>query len=166
MIIQVQRESGLQSRTIVLSPRQVRILGFLTSRTGKLLAAGSAVIVAFLMVEAVRVPSLMMRISQMQHTTTQLDTLQHSLGELQRRYDQVRTMMGASPHENDGAVPAGSGPSGLAFPAGSRRASAPGATPEEGVATGATGADGAASGGVGGGGGRLMAMWATQNRAQ
>lgn len=130
MIIQVQREGGLQSRTFVLSARQVRVLRFLTSRSGKLLAAGSAVIIAFLLIESIRVPALMVRISRMEHTATQLDTLEHSLSELQRRYDQVRTMMGANSHEGDGETPAGAGPSGLAIPAGSRRSAALGVQPD------------------------------------
>ncbi|MFI5249031.1 MAG: hypothetical protein ACHQTF_03655, partial [Gemmatimonadales bacterium] len=95
MIIQVQRESGLQSRTIVLSARQIRILRFIMSRSGKLLAAGVAAIIALLIVEAARVPALTGRISRMEHTTQRLDTLERSLSELQKRYDQVRTMMGS-----------------------------------------------------------------------
>jgi len=122
MIIQVQRESGLQSRTIVLSPRQVKMLGFLTSGAGKLLVAGSAALVAFLVIEAARIPSLTVRISRMEHTATQLDTLEHSLAELQRRYDQVRTMMGVNTGEAGGETPVASGPSGLAIPPGVRLA--------------------------------------------
>ena len=94
MIIQVQRESGLQSRTIVLSARQIRILRFIMSRTGKLVAAGVAAIAVLLIVEAARVPALTGRISRMEHTAQRLDTLERSLSQLQKRYDQVRTMMG------------------------------------------------------------------------
>ncbi|GEM_PF-2764474 len=95
MIIQVQRESGLQSRTIILSPRQVRILGFLTSRTGKLLAAACSAAIVLVALEAARVPLLTSRIARMEHTADRLDTLERSLTALQKRYDQVRTMMGA-----------------------------------------------------------------------
>jgi hypothetical protein len=94
MIIQVQRESGLQSRTIVLSPRQVRVLRLLTSRTGKVVTAAVITLIAVLAVQAARVPSLTFQISRMQHTAQRLDTLEHSLAQLQKRYDQVRTMMG------------------------------------------------------------------------
>jgi hypothetical protein len=94
MIIQVQRESGLQSRTIVLSPRQVRVLRFFTSRTGKGLAGVVITVIALLAVQAARVPSLTFQISRMQHTAQRLDTLEHSLAQLQKRYNQVRTMMG------------------------------------------------------------------------
>jgi TolA-binding protein len=47
-----------------------------------------------LIVEAARVPALTGRISRMEHTAQRLDTLERSLSELQKRYDQVRTMMG------------------------------------------------------------------------
>ena len=109
MIIQVQRESGLQSRTIVLSARQIRILRFIMSRSGKLIAAGVAAIIALLIVEAARVPALTGRISRMEHTTQRLDTLERSLSELQKRYDQVRTMMG-------GDAPLDGGPAASAAP--------------------------------------------------
>jgi hypothetical protein len=94
MIIQVQRESGLQSRTIVLTGRQIRLLRFIMSRSGKLLAAAAVAIAVLLIVEAARVPTLIYRISRMEHTAQRLDTLERSLSELQKRYDQVRTMMG------------------------------------------------------------------------
>ncbi len=96
MIIQVQRESGLQSRTIVLSARQIRVLRFIMSRTGKMLAAAAVVIAVLLIAEAARVPTLTYRISRMEHTAQRLDTLERSLSQLQKRYDQVRTMMGGA----------------------------------------------------------------------
>lgn len=99
MIIQVQRESGLQNRTIVLQPRQVRFLRFVMSRTGKtsLIAFALAVIalVAVLAIEAARVPILTFRMSQLEHSTMKLDTLEHSLATLQQHYDQVERMLGA-----------------------------------------------------------------------
>ncbi len=110
MIIQVQRESGLQSRTIVLSARQIRILRFIMSRTGKLIAVGIATIVVLLVVEAARIPVLTGRIARMEHTTQRLDTLEHSLSELQKRYDQVRTMMGSdAPADGEHAASAAAG---------------------------------------------------------
>jgi hypothetical protein len=110
MIIQVQRESGLQSRTIVLSARQIRILRFIMSRTGKLIAGGIAAIVVLLVVEAARIPVLTGRIARMEHTTQRLDTLEHSLSELQKRYDQVRTMMGSdAPADGEHAASAAAG---------------------------------------------------------
>ena len=95
MIIHVQRESGLQSRMIVLGPRRVRLLRFLTSRSGKITVVCSAAIMLLVTIEAARVPTLMRRVSRMEHTAARLDSLERSLGQLQRRYDQVRVMMGA-----------------------------------------------------------------------
>jgi hypothetical protein len=97
MIIQVQRESGLQNRTIILSQRQVRILRFLTSRSGKFIVAGIACALLLIGFEAARVPLLTVRIASLQRTATRLDTLEHSITELQKRYDQVQHMLGATP---------------------------------------------------------------------
>ncbi len=97
MIIQVQRESGLQNRTIILSQRQVRILRFLTSRSGKFIIAGVACTLLLIGFEAARVPLLTVRIASLQRTATRLDTLEHSITELQKRYDQVQHMLGATP---------------------------------------------------------------------
>ena len=58
MVIQVQREGGLQSRTIVLSPRQVQLLRFFLSRSGRVLGVIVAVAAIGLAVEASRVPVL------------------------------------------------------------------------------------------------------------
>lgn len=95
MIIHMQRESGLQSRMIVLGPRRVRLLRFLTSRAGKLTVAAALAVLLIVVVEAARVPALMRRVSRMEHTAARLDSLERSLGQLQQRYDQVRAMMGA-----------------------------------------------------------------------
>lgn len=97
MIIQVQREGGLQNRTIILSPRQVRLLQFITSRAAKIIAGVATVILIALTVEAARVPFLSARMSRLQHAAVRLDTLERSLSELQQRYDQVERMLGAKP---------------------------------------------------------------------
>lgn len=99
MIIQVQREGGLQSRTIVLTPRQVRLLRFATARTGRTIAAVALAVIVLLVVEAARVPMLTRQLAALEHTATRLDTLQRSLAELQRRYDQVQRMFGATPSQ-------------------------------------------------------------------
>jgi hypothetical protein len=101
MIIQVQRESGLQSRTIVLSPRQVRLLGFFTSRAGRIVGIAIALTLTVIAVEAARVPLLTYRLSHMEHNASRLDTLERSLAELQKRYDQVQRMLGASTKPTD-----------------------------------------------------------------
>ncbi|HWZ58159.1 MAG TPA: hypothetical protein VNW46_04210 [Gemmatimonadaceae bacterium] len=97
MVIQVQREGGLQSRTIVLSPRQVRLLRFFTSRGGRIIAAVLALVIVAIGIEAARVPALTQRLATFEHTATRLDTLERSLAELQKRYDQVQRMLGAAP---------------------------------------------------------------------
>ena len=138
MIIQVQRESGLQSRTIVLSARQIRILRFIMSRSGKLIAAGAVAIAVLLIIEAARVPALTGRISRMEHTAQRLDTLERSLSELQKRYDQVRTMMGGdAAADGDHAANAAPG----FTPAPAVRTRAPGGSPVRAASRAATATD-------------------------
>jgi murein DD-endopeptidase MepM/ murein hydrolase activator NlpD len=96
MIIQVQREGGLANRTIVLSPTRVRMLRFVLSRTGMVIAAILGVVFAFFAIQAARVPFLTRRLQTMQVDAKRLDTLQVTLGQLQKRYEQVQTMLGAS----------------------------------------------------------------------
>ena len=96
MIIQVQRESGLANRTIVLTMRQVRLL-----RTG--LYVGAVVISIgaltwfFLAAQAARVPFLSRKVETLQADARRLDTLQATLAEIERRYQQVQQMMGVAP---------------------------------------------------------------------
>src|SRR5579862_2028234 len=97
MVIHVARESGLQSRTFVLSPGQVRLLRFLfRSRASRIGGIFAAVLLVLVVIQAARVPVLNYRISHMQHDAARLDTLERSLAELQKRYDQVQRMLGAS----------------------------------------------------------------------
>jgi hypothetical protein len=97
MIIQVERESGLASRTIVLSTRQVRLLRICTSRAGRIAIAVLLAIFTGIAIEAARVPTLTRELATFEHTATRLDTLQRSLAALQARYDQVQRMLGATP---------------------------------------------------------------------
>jgi hypothetical protein len=130
MVIQVQREGGLQSRTIVLSPRQVQLLRFFLSRSGRILGVIVAVAAIGLTVEAARVPLLTRQLASFEHTATRLDTLERSLAELQKRYDQVQRMLGAAPaRPGDALTPAGDS---IRRPV-ARRARA---APTEGVAAG------------------------------
>jgi hypothetical protein len=97
MIIQVARESGLQSRTFVLTQGQVRLLRFFfRSRVGQIVGVIAAVFLVIVVSQAVRVPMLTYRIAHMEHDAARLDTLERSLAELQKRYDQVQRMLGAS----------------------------------------------------------------------
>lgn len=97
MVIQVQREGGLANRTIVLSPRMVKVMRFIMSKTG--IAIGSTLLVLFLFfaVQAARVPVLTHRLATMESDAKRLDTLQLALAQLQKRYEQVQTMFGAAP---------------------------------------------------------------------
>jgi murein DD-endopeptidase MepM/ murein hydrolase activator NlpD len=105
MIIQVQREGGLANRTIVLSPTRVRMLRFVLSRTGMVIASVLGIIFVFFGVQAARVPLLTRRLATMELDAKRLDTLQVTLGQLQKRYEQVQTMLGASPAQR-AVVPA------------------------------------------------------------
>lgn len=97
MVIHVARESGLQSRTFVLSPGQVRLLRFFfRSRASRIGAIIAIVLLALVITQAARVPMLNYRIAHMEHEAARLDTLERSLAELQKRYDQVQHMLGSS----------------------------------------------------------------------
>ena len=97
MIIQVQREAGLANRTIILSNQQVRLLRVFTSRAGLLIGALLLASWVFFGIQAARVPLLTHRISTMERDALRLDTLQSTLGQLQARYEQVSSMLGAPP---------------------------------------------------------------------
>lgn len=105
MIIQVQRESGLANRTIVLTQRQVRLL-----RRGAYVAGTILAIVVlswfFLASQAARVPGLTRRVETLQHDVTRVDTLQAALSALESRFQQVQHMLGASAPESAVNVPA------------------------------------------------------------
>ncbi|MFN2399597.1 MAG: M23 family metallopeptidase [Gemmatimonadaceae bacterium] len=101
MIIQVQRESGLANRTIILTQRQVRWLKRALYTTGVLLAVGTASWLV-LAAQASRVPILQRKVATLQRDVKRVDTLQLALVELDRRFQQVQTMLGAS-----GAAPTG-----------------------------------------------------------
>ena len=108
MIINVQRESGLQNRTLVLTPRQVKLLRLLTSRSGLVIGGVVALSWAFFAVQAARVPLLKSRIAHMEKDAARLHTLQHTVVELQKRYEQVQRMLGAAP--TPAAAPAATTP--------------------------------------------------------
>lgn len=104
MIIQVQREGGLANRTIVLSPTRVRLLRFVLSRTGMVIASVLGLVFVFFGIQAARVPLLTRRLATMELDAKRLDTLQVTLGQLQKRYEQVQTMLGASPAQRTTAT--------------------------------------------------------------
>jgi len=95
MIIQVQRETGLANRTIVITERQVALLRVLGSRIGVIIAVlfvGTWLMFAF---QSVRVPFLSGRIAELEHDNRRIDSLQVALSRMHGRYEQVRQMLGA-----------------------------------------------------------------------
>jgi murein DD-endopeptidase MepM/ murein hydrolase activator NlpD len=97
MVIQVQREGGLANRTIVLSPRMVKVMRFIMSKSGIAIGGALLVLFVFFAVQAARVPVLTHRLATMESDAKRLDTLQLALAQLQKRYEQVQTMFGAAP---------------------------------------------------------------------
>ena len=96
MIIQVQRETGLANRTIVLSQRQVAFLRIVGSRIG--LAVGAVFIGTWLVfaILSVRVPLLAVRIAELERDNRRIDSLQVALSRIHGRYEQVRQMLAVS----------------------------------------------------------------------
>ena len=94
MIIQVQRETGLANRTIIISERKVALLRFLGSRIG--LAAATVFLATWLLfaIQSVRVPALSVRIAELERDNRRIDSLQVALSRMHGRYEQVRQMLG------------------------------------------------------------------------
>ena len=93
MIIQVQRETGLANRTIIISERQVPVLRIIGSRIG--LATVALFVASWLMfaVQSVRVPLLSDRIAELERDNRRIDSLQVALSRMHGRYEQVRQML-------------------------------------------------------------------------
>ena len=96
MIIQVQRETGLANRTIVISERQVALLRIIGSRVG--LTAVALFVGTWLLfaVQSVRVPVLAVRIAELERDNRRIDSLQVALSRMHGRYEQVRQMLAVS----------------------------------------------------------------------
>ena len=96
MIIQVQRETGLANRTIVISERQVALLRIIGSRIG--LAAAAVFVATWLLfaIQSVRVPVLAVRIAELERDNRRIDSLQVALSRMHGRYEQVRQMLAVS----------------------------------------------------------------------
>src|ERR1051325_923906 len=96
MIIQVQRETGLANRTIVISERQVALVRLVGSRVGLTALAifvGTWLLFAVL---SVRVPMLAVRIAELERDNRRIDSLQVALSRMHGRYEQVRQMLAVS----------------------------------------------------------------------
>lgn len=106
MIIQVQRETGLANRTIVISERQVALLRVLGSRLGVMLVTAFAVTWVLFAVQSLRIPLLSGRIAELERDNRRIDSLQVALSRMHGRYDQVRHMLAAAGVTPPGASPA------------------------------------------------------------
>jgi uncharacterized protein (DUF697 family) len=95
MIIQVQRETGLANRTIVLTERQVALLRVLGSRVGVAIAAAFLATWLLFAVQSIRVPMLSGRIAELERDNRRIDSLQVALSRMHGRYEQVRQMLAA-----------------------------------------------------------------------
>jgi hypothetical protein len=95
MIIQVQRETGLANRTIVISERQVGLVRVLGSRIGLAVAAVFLATWLLFAIQSVRVPLLSGRIAELERDNRRIDSLQVALSRMHGRYEQVRQMLAA-----------------------------------------------------------------------
>ena len=93
MIIQVQRETGLANRTIVISERQVALLRSVGSRVGLAMVAVFIATWLVFAVQSVRVPVLAVRIAELERDNRRIDSLQVALSRMHGRYEQVRQML-------------------------------------------------------------------------
>lgn len=96
MIIQVQRETGLANRTIVISERQVALLRIIGSRIGVTAVAVFVGTWLLFAAQSVRVPVLAVRIAELERDNRRIDSLQVALSRMHGRYEQVRQMLAVS----------------------------------------------------------------------
>jgi len=96
MFIHVQRESGLAHRTLVLRPWQVQALRLVVSKWFAAVLTVALLSWGYFAVQTSRVPFLIRRIAHLEGDAAKIDTLQATLEQLQRRYDQVQQMLSAS----------------------------------------------------------------------
>ena len=96
MIIQVQRETGLANRTIIISERQVALVRMLGSRVAVIVAAVFIATWLLFAVQSVRVPLLSGRIAELERDNRRIDSLQVALSRMHGRYEQVRLMLAAT----------------------------------------------------------------------
>lgn len=97
LYVHVHAESGVEHRTIVLSPTRVRFLRWLVSPWSVILAVVLGASWILLAVQAARLPEALTRVAELEVEAVRLDTLEAKLMDLQLRYDQVTRMLGAAP---------------------------------------------------------------------
>jgi hypothetical protein len=93
----LQSDSGVDHRTLVLSPQRVRVLRTLWSRWGVALLLAAVGSWMYFAIQSFRVPSLTRRVEELEAEGVRIDTLQTRLLTLQQQYDQVQRMLGAAP---------------------------------------------------------------------
>jgi hypothetical protein len=96
MIIQVQRETGLANRTIVISERHVALVRVIGSRLGLTTLLVFVATWLLFAVQSVRVPALAVRIAELERDNRRIDSLQVALSRMHGRYEQVRQMLAVS----------------------------------------------------------------------
>lgn len=96
MIIQVQRETGLANRTIVISERHVALVRMIGSRLGLTTLLVFVATWLLFAVQSVRVPALAVRIAELERDNRRIDSLQVALSRMHGRYEQVRQMLAVS----------------------------------------------------------------------
>jgi hypothetical protein len=112
MIIQVQRETGLANRTIVISERQVALVRIIGSRIGLIAVAVFIGTWLLFAAQSIRVPVLAVRIAELERDNRRIDSLQVALSRMHGRYEQVRQMLAVS-----GTSPVSTAPTAVAKPA-------------------------------------------------
>jgi hypothetical protein len=104
MIIQVQRETGLANRTIVISERQVAFVRVIGSRIGLVAVAVFVATWVLFAVQSVRVPLLSGRIAELERDNQRIDSLQVALSRIHGRYEQVRQMLATTGNATGGTT--------------------------------------------------------------
>ena len=94
LYVHLQSESGVEHRTIVLSPAKVRALRTLWSIWGLALVLAVAGSWLYFATQSLRVPLLTARIAELEEEARRIDTLHARLQALQQQYDQVQRMLG------------------------------------------------------------------------
>jgi hypothetical protein len=105
LFVHVHTETGVEHRTIVLSPTRVRLLRWLVSPWSMVLGVVFTGSWIFLAVLAARLPATVTRVAELELEAVRLDTLEAHLMDLQLRYDQVTRMLGAAPKDSTTTEP-------------------------------------------------------------
>ena len=103
LYVHLQSGTGVEHRTIVLTPRHVRLLRTLWSSWGAALVVAILASWVYFAIESTRVPFLTRRVAELEAEGVRVDTLRAKLQSLQRQYDQVQRMLGLPVARSDSA---------------------------------------------------------------